>query len=190
MADTPETAAALRARHDHYAATKAAAEAERARLLVDRAELGALLSDGDLDEVDAEIARLAHVVERAASRVALIKPALDRAAEAEAEADRRQLTAGNGMQDRDTVAGVAQAFGATTAAAVAVELRGAAIPPKPVSPTIFDAPPAPLMRRDDASWWEARERRERQAKAARIAGSAGAPALRSSPNYDGFRGGN
>jgi len=46
------------------------------------------------------------------------------------------------------------------------------------------------MRRDDASWWEARERREREAKAARIAGSAGVPAPRSGSDYSGFQGGN
>lgn len=186
MSEGPNDAATLRARLAHHEGVKARAEAERAALTADKAEAGALLSDADLDNLESEIAHHGEVIERATSRLALIQPALDRAVEAEADAERRQLTAGNGMQDRDTVAGVAQAFGATTAAAVAVELRAASILPKPLNAKVFDAPPAPKMTRDDASWWEARERREREAKAARIAGSAGVPAPRSGSDYSGF----
>ena len=179
MADTPETAAALRARLAHHQGSKARAEAERATLISERSELGSLLSDIDLDSVEAEIARLGDVIERADSRVALLRPALCRAAEIDADAERRKLTAGAGAQDVQTVAAICRTFGDIAGGAAAAELRAASIVPKPPNAKIFDAPPAPKMTRDDGAWWEARARREREAKAARLAASAGAPAPRS-----------
>jgi len=167
MHDTPETAAALRARLAHHEGSKARAEAERATLISERSELGSLLSDIDLDSVEAEIARLGDVIERADSRVALLRPALCRAAEIDADAERRKLTASAGAHDVRTVAAISGMFGDAAGAVAAVALRAAAISPKPANPNLFGEGPAPRMVRDDAGWWEAREERERAERAAR-----------------------
>ncbi len=164
MPDDLNSAAALRARLDHHRAVKSRAEAERARLFVAKAEAGARLPD---DEIDAEVARLAAVIERAASSVEMIGPALAKAEAAEAGSDDSRNSAAMAEQNRRTIAGIAGAFGDRAAGEVIMTLKAANAPVLPPAPTIFDAPPAPRMARDDASWWQARERREREAKAAR-----------------------
>jgi len=165
MPDNPNSAAGLRARRDHHAATKAAAEAERTRLLAEKAGAGARLSDVELDDVDAEIARLGVVIERAASRVGMIGPALAKAEAAEADADDSRNTAAMAAQNRRTISGVVGTFGDRAAGKVIMTLTNA--PVRQPSPTIFEAPPAPKITRDDDAFWEARRGREREAKAAR-----------------------
>ena len=182
----PETqdATTLRARLEHHEAAKASAEAERARLIADRSERGAFLSDSDLDETETEIDRLADVIEKATSRLALIRPALDRAVEAEADAERRKRTAGGSEQDAGVVSGIQATFGANAAAEAAVALRAASIPVRPVSQSILDAPPAPrAVYADPEAWHRERDKRLRDKRAARAASSS---APRSAPNYSGF----
>ncbi len=176
MPDDPHSAAALRARLAHHQGVKSRAEADRAALIAERAEGGALLSDAELDAIDVEVARLGEVIERAGSRVALIGPALAAADRAEAEADDRGRSAALAEQDRNIVAGTAALLGGAEAAIVRVQLRAAATPVRPVNQKLFDEPPAPVMKRDDAAFWDAREQREREQRAARLAADMGQPA--------------
>ena len=168
MIDDPNNAEALRARLDHHLTVTARAEIERAELIAAKAEAGALLTDGELDEVDTELARLSDVIERAATRIGVLKPALVAAEQHEADAERMRNTAGAAARDRTAVTGMAEIFGERVASEAAARLKAAAIDPKSVNPRLFDLPPAPKMLRDDASWWAAREARERAERETRL----------------------
>ncbi len=172
MPDNPNSANALRARRDHHAASQAAAEAERARLLAAKAEAGARLPDDEMDDIEAEIARLATVVERAASRVEMIGPALAEAEAAEADIEERRNATTAAEQVRASAAAVGAVHGNEHGAVAGMQLRAAAIVPKPPASTIFDAPPPPKMTRNDEAFWEARRGRERAAAARRLAANA------------------
>ncbi len=164
MAEDHNSAAALRARLAHHQGAKAAAEAERARNIAERAEAGALLSDAELDAIEIEIARLAAVIERAGSRVEMIRPALLAAEAREADAAARRDTAA----ERAAFAGMASdalaVHGADLAAGrpLAQAVLGARAPVAEVSQSLFDERPAPRFGYGgDADWWAARDARLR-----------------------------
>ena len=177
MHDNPNSAPALRARFDHHAASEASAKAERARLIADRSEVGGLLSEVDLDEIDAEVARLNAVIERAASRVALIGPELARADARDAEIEERRNASTAAEQARASAAAVAAAYGSDKGAVAGLQLRAAAILPKPVNRAMFDEGPVPRATYADAEkWHRERDDRLRAERAARLASNMGQPA--------------
>ncbi len=176
MPEHPNSLPALRARVNYHEGTLAAAETERARLLALRDRDGAGLPDDSLDEIEAESVHLGVAIERCRSRLDLIRPALAAAVRAEAEAEDRGRSAALAEQDRQSIAAVASQLGGAEASIAAAQLRAAATPVRPVNQKLFDEPPAPVMKRDDGAFWEARERREREDRAARLAVGMGQPA--------------
>ncbi len=165
MAEDHNSAAALRARLAHHQGAKAAAEAESARNIAERAEAGALLSDAELDAIEIEIARLMAVIERAGSRVEMIRPALAAAEAREADTAARRDTAA----ERAAFAGMASdalgthgsdlAAGRPLAQAV-LGARGPVV--SEYNPALFDEkPPFVVTRVDEAAWSEARDARLR-----------------------------
>ena len=178
MADNPNSAANLRERLEHHQGARVRAEAERGALIARKAD-GALLSDDELDTLDDEILRLGSVIARAASRMALIAPALAAADKREAEAAERERAAAATMQDRERLLATSSP---ETAALTSAALRAASTPERPLNPKIFD-PPAPIVKREDEEkWWAARDRREREERAARLAAATG----QGEPDYSGF----
>ncbi len=182
MPDNTQDAATLRARLNHHAGAKVAAESERARLIADRAEVGALLSEADLDQVDQDIARLGDVIERAGSRVALLAPVLAKAETAEAEADDRQRATVERVAYGETRRVAVDMFAgdpdrAKTAAQAALAANGPVV--SEWNPALFDRKPAPVVSRvDEKTWFAARE--------ARLAAEAGVPMPRTAPTSADF----
>ena len=164
MTNITPTAAEIRQRLAYHAAVQASAEARRASLLADRADAIAVLSAGELDEIDDENDHLAIVIERAASRVAALSPALAAAERREAEADAREAQAADNAAFADTcremMASLAGAPDRAKSAAVAALAASAPVVEYPAD--FFDLKPAPVMTRvDEKAWHEEREARLR-----------------------------
>lgn len=174
MPNPTSIAADIRQRRDHHAAIQASAEARRASLLADRADVIAVLSSGELDELDDEIDHLAVAIERAASRVAALAPALTAAERREADADARErLAADNAAfaeSRREMISTLAGSPDMTKSAAVGALAARAPVVDYPAD--FFDLKPPPVVVPVDLEAWHAERNARLRAEGHRIATEA------------------
>lgn len=162
MPEAVSSAADLRQRLAHHATTKANAEARRASIFADRASAIAVLTSAELDEMDDEADHLAVVIERAASRMEALQPALTAAETRDAEADALARRAADNAAFAVVNGGMMAALAGSPekAKSAAVAALAARAPEVEYSSTIFDLPPPQVQVHVDLEEWH-RQREER-----------------------------
>ena len=165
MFDIAPSAGQIRKRLDWHLAAQTCATLGRDQLIANRAKAGALLTDTEIDEIDHEIARLNDIVERASSRVELLRPAVAAAEASEAADETRRRDAAERQAFAETRSGTLEAAsGNRDKARVAAQaVLAARAPSFEYSGDFFNEKPAPRASYGgDETWWRDREARLRR----------------------------